>query len=724
VWWAEPVSRSRGLWSGLKSIGNAFKVVIDYTDPVLSNIINNGISPSTALIPPVITKPPIGIFKIIQKMGSIREKTLGLVPIRAQRDTRMLDLAWAGEETDDREKAIDSGWWDGLDTNPTGDLRTDVKGRCWAIATQQLNRYFGGTLTQDEIVYHGKSHGRPVEKHFPHGLNKEASGWPDIIPTIGFALNIPSMTYERLQGALDLSEGLYVMEALVSLPGWFPLLPPDPFTVITSIETGIPMIVIQANEDYETGFHVMVIDGYRIYADGSVHLHFVGTHNKGTAEWREYAYLQGVGIDVLSNMFAQGIDNLASKKFGWSGQANFYVAFYIPPPNAIGRLTDSRIKSDRDGDGIVDFDEEERFGTDPNKADSDGDGISDKDEIAYYTRKGVDADIDRDGLRAELDVDSDNDGDCDGDENTNKNDRQDDGEYNMMDSKSLDSTRRNCIARPVALLALEQININDRAYCTNGSDYCPIVSMGHRSENAVQLGVSAQIGSILAGSSVWLRSNSFVFGDIHTAGALILQGTTPQVSGTIRQNDEEAAMLVQIYSSLFSSFDKGITPVTMQIPSGQTVTLQPGNHKQNIVVSSGSVLRLQPGRHYIGSLTVQSGGKIELTGSGNVALDIAGSFRWDGSFQGNNIQNAASRLRIRVLDNQNIFLNTSFGGFIIAPNAHVIAGQAGNDYAGQIYAKRITLHQNTRFLWVKPGSQQELNIATLNRGNVHACHNN
>jgi len=42
---------------------------------------------------------------------------------------------------------------------------------------------------------------------------------------------------------------------------------------------------------------------------------------------------------------------------------------------------------------------------------------------------------------------------------------------------------------------------------------------------------------------------------------------------------------------------------------------------------------------------------------------------------------------------QDIFLNTSFGGFIVAPNAHVIVGQAEKDYAGQIYAKRITLHQ-------------------------------
>jgi hypothetical protein len=62
--------------------------------------------------------------------------------------------------------------------------------------------------------------------------------------------------------------------------------------------------------------------------------------------------------------------------------------------------------------------------------------------------------------------------------------------------------------------------------------------------------------------------------------------------------------------------------------------------------------------------------------------------------------------------------------FLIAPNAHVVVGQANDYYAGQIYAKRITLHQNTRFLWIRPGSQQGLmNIATLNRGNINVCSN-
>jgi hypothetical protein len=56
----------------------------------------------------------------------------------------------------------------------------------------------------------------------------------------------------------------------------------------------------------------------------------------------------------------------------WTGLAPVKVASDEPS-----------IATDSDGDGLVDFDETERFATDPRKADTDGDGISDKNEVRY-----------------------------------------------------------------------------------------------------------------------------------------------------------------------------------------------------------------------------------------------------------------------------------------------------------------------------------------------------
>jgi hypothetical protein len=44
-----------------------------------------------------------------------------------------------------------------------------------------------------------------------------------------------------------------------------------------------------------------------------------------------------------------------------------------------------RVFADADGDGIVDFDEVNIFGTDPKKADSDDDGVTDSDELVAHT---------------------------------------------------------------------------------------------------------------------------------------------------------------------------------------------------------------------------------------------------------------------------------------------------------------------------------------------------
>jgi hypothetical protein len=732
VWWAEPVSITpRFGWSDAKRLSKkavkaAVEVYVAYTVPILAPVVyyitHDDASVPEAIVNSYITSkvPVIGVFKIVNTIAggvNVRKKTLNVPAIGAMKDTRMLDLGWGNQGA----KSISNRWWDTL-SKASEVVEAYGKNRCWAISIQSLNHYFGGTLTQDEIVYHGKSY-RSIEKQFPHTGDIADGGIPqDYIPTMEFALGTSAWDYLKYGSLIDkIEKGLSdPKELFATAPGWYASLP-TPYTVISNIEAGIPIVMQQMNQGYD-GMHSMVVDGYKIEMDGSVYLRFLNTDNYGSSEWRYYASFIGLGADVLLNMALQSIANLSFKlHFG----GNFYVAYYVPPTGAKGRLTDPDVDKDSDEDGIVDFDEKHRFGTNYKDKDSDKDGINDKAEIEYYVRENISADVDKDGLRAELDVDSDGDEDCDGDENANKNDKwKGEGETNMMDSSSVHPTRRNCLVKPVALLASHQLNMNDRAYCTNGTDYCPIASIGLAGGNAVQLGVSAKVGSIAAGSSVWLRSNASVSGDVRTWGTLILQDATPQVMGVVKQKDTAAFISSQVYRPLLSNsnFNMGIISGTMQIPSGQMVVLRPESYKQNIVVSSGSLLLLLPGTYKMGSLTVQSGGRVELMGSGNIALDIAGSFRWNGSFQGNGIQEAASRLMIRVQDSQDIFLNTSFGGFIVAPNAHVIAGQAEKEYAGQIYARRITLHQNVRFQWVRPG-ETFMNIATSRREVIYARSN-
>ena len=65
--------------------------------------------------------------------------------------------------------------------------------------------------------------------------------------------------------------------------------------------------------------------------------------------------------------------------------ATLALTNYRPPSgNPTGRKQEPGVTTDTDGDGIVDFDETVRFGTDPNKRDTDGDCVPDKLDMHSY----------------------------------------------------------------------------------------------------------------------------------------------------------------------------------------------------------------------------------------------------------------------------------------------------------------------------------------------------
>lgn len=96
---------------------------------------------------------------------------------------------------------------------------------------------------------------------------------------------------------------------------------------------------------------------------------------------------------------------------------------------AAARSDEPELSADSDGDGLVDFDEIQRFRTHPQLKDSDQDGVNDKQDIRAsvmderhgYALGGRGRDYDGDGKAMELDSDSDNGGCLDGLEDGNRN---------------------------------------------------------------------------------------------------------------------------------------------------------------------------------------------------------------------------------------------------------------------------------------------------------------
>lgn len=144
-----------------------------------------------------------------------------------------------------------------------------------------------------------------------------------------------------------------------------------------------------------------------------------------------------------------------------SGLTQNLVSYWTGLAAATVSNDEPEVNLDSDDDGVVDFDETRRFGTDPERGDSDGDDVPDKREIhasvwdaehGYHrTVTTLDAtaptfvveqraasanltgrDFDRDGVAMELDPDSDAGGCRDGDEDFDYDGARDGGEtYNF-----------------------------------------------------------------------------------------------------------------------------------------------------------------------------------------------------------------------------------------------------------------------------------------------------
>lgn len=107
----------------------------------------------------------------------------------------------------------------------------------------------------------------------------------------------------------------------------------------------------------------------------------------------------------------------------WSKIWEYSLAHPTVPPGATKLDHDDDTFHDSDGDGLIDFDEERRFGTSTTDPDTDTDGINDYTEVWSYKfglggSKRV-PDPDGDGYRAEIDFDTDGDGCEDGEEDQN-----------------------------------------------------------------------------------------------------------------------------------------------------------------------------------------------------------------------------------------------------------------------------------------------------------------
>ena len=313
-------------------------------------------------------------------------KTLGIIWQLQHKDTRMLDLEGSSESGKtrwDSSHEADGDWEIG---NGNSVLANDLdKMYCVRASTAMMASYYGGILSQDRISYeffNNTSVSPDTDLGFGRGpIEAEIIDWLD------WALGDPhAVTYYSGKPPINL------------IKQWI-----DEGRVIGSIIPG----------------HMRVIDGYGDDLIGRDTIHVLdptlGAH------WKAY------GNDPIIAVWVGPV--------GRSGAPNVRSDEDIDGDGIRDTIDDS------DGDGIVDFDERNRFHTNPNNNDSDADGVKEKADVREYIfdndgdYRPRQADFDNDGLRKELDSDNDNGGSKDGCEDSNLNGKYEPsfGETNNFD---------------------------------------------------------------------------------------------------------------------------------------------------------------------------------------------------------------------------------------------------------------------------------------------------
>ncbi len=639
------------------------------------------------------------------------------------KDSRMLAENWnAGFDSLNWNKVFPKLDW-------TNKENFAVRNRCWLTMAQMINHFKGGSLSEDEILYNVRG-----------GFGNVNGGGPvETMQAISYALGQSLWCQAAYSGFVDAYEANGI---LPSMNGWY-VGPPLLYTIISTIESGNIMGLSQLNKTLEYEAHSLVLNGYKIASNGNVYIHLLNTDNMGSSEWRYYCNISFLGLDILANFFANGtkLTKLLEAVSGKELINYTYFSYYIPPLSANGRSSIPGVFNDTDGDGIVDIDEKERFGTDPLKKDSDGDGIGDYDEILDYkkcetyskkfmpyvyttTENGrmikksrnesqisyvLQSDFDGDGLHAAMDVDSDGDGYCDGQEKGYAGNRIAHNCERFDASVHPDGVAPNCRNFTVALLSKEKIQMNDRAECVwqNGS-YCPVASFGKSfdGEYGVKLGVEARVGTVYSAKSVLMRDRSSVFGNLETGETVERQSSTPVVSGKIIEHSSQT----DIYSEYCSNLMDGFIPdLDFSIDSLKTVnagesygTSRMGSNSSHTDYNFNSNSELKfdgSGEFGFASLNFQKDAKLQAP-TESVILYIGNDFLWNGTIVADDMVSVAQHLMIYYYGSNRVYIQTNFAGTIIAPNAEVVIGQSGKEFYGAIFAKSIVVHQNTKITWV------------------------
>lgn len=473
--------------------------------------------------------------------------------------------------------------------------------------------------------------------------------------------------------------------------------PPTYDYVKKEIDGGRPVLTGMQN-------HLMVIYGYVGSPDNYAFL---------------YAY-RGDNEGFLTNTIA---DSSEIKKY-----------YYVNVDFGSVANSDYRINYDSDGDGVTNFDEEMRFGTDPLNYDSDGDGIDDKMEIYGYTLRGsypknfallsdkensINANVkknsDKNGndYRAERDSDDDGDGVNDGLE----------GAGSILNME---------VPLNYTVYARDHLVVNDGVECYDSEietdNYCQIGAAGKNifsydaSPDVLTLGARSHVGKAnvfvrnYRSGRIVMRNAAEIHSDLNifvkTPGDSSKQVVFNENEYVLKQKNAkiDGDVFFPIINLSWDDYLCGMEDLgkiqyqnKKIVTSGERYFLKDGDAYEMIKVENGGTLVVSPGEMYVDSLLqIEPNAKIEFLSSGESSvIHLNGRIIWR-SRSDEPLTNTAYWIKVakgfKIVQHSSkpMYMEGAFGGTIYAPLSKLVLGQDVKVIYGRFLAKDITIHQYSK----------------------------
>lgn len=569
-------------------------------------------------------------------------KVLPIETISGMMDTRLLNLFWYTDHIGGiPETNIDT--WDVPEN--------DTHRKCGFISLTIMNHYYGGNLTQDEIEYHifvnEKSR---ILSPFLHAALPSNDA---LIDAMKWSLNVENVIKNDSDEKLSMD---LIRESINK----------NRLIMILGMKVGG-----KATDDS----HYMVIYGYD----------------------KDHAYIGNVSNEGVNRpcRFSENASGFQIELELGSGSSWYNItSFWIPEITDMNGAEpgDPLVSMDSDGDGVMDFDELERFGTDPYNIDTDGDGLGDKEDILFCARifnRTIDVaerieKIESYDMSCALNPDYNNDGIIDGLEDLNADGMDESRE--PWPSKNTPADGDPLLAdvddvpEDYAVYAFAELKINDGARCYNGIDtlktneekFCKVASWatdtkitkrnelngksvvvrksfalsGAAKRNATKattnIGVGAVVGGLDSWGKVFLRSRCHIYGNLRlfSEGSKRLSSLKELKSLLYLdyQDGTEITGAVELnehwtwpkYRYMLSDFKTGSQNRTVRVASGKTLDLRDGDSYSALIVENGATLKIHSGEMFVErNLQLEPEAKVVFDNlDGSTVLHVAGDVLW------------------------------------------------------------------------------------------------